>query len=629
MTSKPTLLVSVLMLLAACSSGSPPGNNGTPDSGNPGGSGVVTGIVSDIGTGVRIAGATVSGGGKSGTTDAQGGFSLTGLASGAVELSITKSGYAPGFANATAGTSSDSVYVLLKAEGTPQSYAVGNAVTLSQSTANGPYAVILQPNSVDTTASNITVSITPLDPTTEAAALPGTLVAGGVAKSVLLPVTFAEFTLRDSSGTRLNLKSSASAQVELPIPASLRDTYPPNSKIHCYAYDSTTGKWDDFVDGTVQTSSVDGTTPVLAASIRHFSWYGGAPEGTDCVDVYVKVTSAVDGRPLGNARVEATPGTVAYTDADGNAVVRSTLSGSGSKFTAYQTGIDVDGSLTGMAGAKYIEFGEVTEELTGLVTKPCSSDIGSPGSGSGSGPGSSASSPVPVKIGVVKNFLYNALAILSASGGTASVAVILESGVPDETGQLQNPMPAGGAKITLVESGGGTPVLLPEISAGSGYYSTPGTFPITPGKTYVIAIDADGDGSIDGSGSASAVGDLTFTNPTDGATVAGNGLLATWTDSGAGNSGYSVIYYLFISGDNAGFYYVGNQQEAAVSNLLGVGGGPLPPGDYTAEVTGWSGGLSLLGGGGGLTFGNNITGAGVTGTFYSFGQSTSISFTAQ
>ena len=60
----------------------------------------------------------------------------------------------------------------------------------------------------------------------------------------------------------------------------------------------------------MQLSTVDGTSPVLAASVRHFSWYGGAPEGNNCVDVYVKVVSAVDGTPLGNARVEASPGTV-------------------------------------------------------------------------------------------------------------------------------------------------------------------------------------------------------------------------------------------------------------------------------------------------------------------------------
>ena len=624
MTVKPVVFLSGLMLLAACSSSSnPPGNNGNPDSGTSGGSGVVTGVVTDIGTGARVSGATVSGGGKSTTTDAQGGFSLNGLASGAVELSISKTGYAPGYANAKAGSSADSVYVQLKAEGTPQSYSVGSATTLSQSTANGPYAVILQPNSVDTTDSSITVSITPLDPTTEAAALPGSLVAGGASSSLLLPVTFAEFTLRDSTGRRLNLKPSASAQVELPIPATLRSTYPLNSKIHCYAYDSTTGKWEDFVDGTVQTSSVDGTTPVLAASIRHFSWYGGAPEGNDCVDMYVSVVSAVDGKALGNARVEATPGTVAYTDASGSAVVRSTIGSTGSTYTAYQTGFDVDGSLTGIPGAKYIEFGKVTEDLVGLVTKPCTSAVAGPTSGFGS-----AAQPIQIKLGVVKNFLYQATAILSASGGTASVVAIVEQGVPGPDGQLENPVPTSGAKISLAESGGGTPVMLTEISAGSGYYASPANFTITAGKSYVVAIDADGNGSIDGSGTASAVGDLAFTNPTDGETVPGTGLVATWTDSAAGGAGYSAIYYLSITGTNGTFVYVGSERQAPVSNLLVGPGTPLPAGDYTAQVSGWSGGFTLVGGSIGTA--TNINGAGVTGTFYSTSQpSQPVSFTVQ
>jgi hypothetical protein len=124
------------------------------------------------------------------------------------------------------------------------------------------------------------------------------------------------------------------------------------------------------------------------------------------------------------------------------------------------------------------------------------------------------------------------------------------------------------------------------------------------------------------------VGELTFTNPTDGATVSGNGLLATWSDSGAGNPGYSVVYYAFITGENGGFYYIGNDREATVTNILTGGGAPLPPGDYAGEVTAWSGGISL-GGGGGLTFGNNITGAGVSGAFYSSGQSASVGFTVQ
>jgi len=476
MTSRVMVAAVVLTGVLGCGGSSGPPNGGNPDAGGGGGgggSGTLTGVVTDIGSSAPISGAAVSGGGKSTTTDARGTFSLTGLATGPVVLSVTMTGYAPGYANGTAGSSADSVLVRLKPEGTPQSYSTASTQTLSVKTENGPYAVILPANSVDTTDTNITVSVTPLDPTTESAALPGSLVASN--SSVLLPVTFAEFTLKDSTGKRLNLKSSASATLELPIPASLRSDYPLGSKIHCYSYDSTIGKWSDFVDGTVQTSSGDSTSPVLAASIRHFSWYGGAPVGNDCVDVYVKVTSAVDGKALGNARVEATPGTVAYTDANGVALIRSAVGSTASKFTAYQTGIDVDGSLTGMAGAKYIEFGNVDVELVGLVTKPCSDPIGG---GQSSGPGSTGS-PIPIKIGVTKGY-YQAFAILSSSGGNGSLVVQLQAGVPGPNGELENPIPALGAKISL-SAPGVTPVPLTEL--GSGVYSSPDTFAITAGKT--------------------------------------------------------------------------------------------------------------------------------------------------
>ena len=407
--------------------------------------------------------------------------------------------------------------------------------------------------------------MTPLDPTTEAAALPGSLVASN--SSVLLPVTFAEFTLRDSTGNRLNLKSSASATVELPIPAALRSAYPLASKIHCYSYDATTGKWADFVDGTVQVSSVDGTSPVLAASIRHFSWYGGAPEGNDCVDVYVKVTSAVDGKPLGNARVEATPGTVAYTDANGEASVRSAVGPTPSEFTAYQTGIDVDGSLTGTAGAKYIEFGRVDVELVGLVTKACSEPAGG---GQPSGTGSSGS-PIGISIGVVKG-VYQAVAVLGTGGGQGTLSVYLVQGVPGPGGELENPVPADGAKV-YVSAQGGTPVMLTFAGQGTGVYYSPSTFPITAGQTYTLSIDADGNGSIDGSGTASALGDFAFASPAEGADLTASGFVAIWTDSASGNAGYAPYYEVVIAGAGATSdfaFYIGTDRQWTVLNPQGA-----------------------------------------------------------
>jgi len=578
-----------------------------PDSPPVGGAGTINGIVSDIGTGARVAGASVTGGGKSTTTDNQGAFTLAGLASGNVELSIAKPGYAPSFATARAGDKPDAVLAWVKKQGALQPYNASTAVTLSQRTEAGPYAVIFEPNSLNTTDTNLMVSITPLDPTKEVQALPGNLVSGGATPAPLIPVTFAEFSIVDSRGARVNLKSSASATVELPIPPALRAAYPAGTKIHCYAYDAATGAWEDFVEGTVRTSSVDGTSPVLAASVRHFSWYGGAPQGNNCVDVPVRVVSVIDGRPLGNARVEATPGTATYTDADGNATVRTTAMGV-TTYTAYQTGFDVDGSLTGMPGAKYIEFGQTTEQTSGTPTS-CTGGLRAGGTRAGGS--------VVIKIGVLKTVLYEAQATLTAGSGGGAISVILQAGLPGEDGHLMNPMPASGAKIALAQ-GTGAPVSLVELAPNTGFYVPSGAIAVAPGASYTLQIDGDGNGSIDGSGTVFAVGELAWTNPADGDDVAAAGLTARWSDTGTSNPAYAAVYEAIVSstsGGQDGAVYIGSAPEFAVTSA--VSQGPLAPGTYTASILGFSGFAALPAGG--ILLSNNITGAGVTGRMFSLG----------
>ena len=632
------LAVALAVTLSACGSGGGAATGGGGGGGGGGGNaGTVNGIITDIGTGAHLAAVAVTGGGQSATTDAKGEYTLTGLAAGAVNLTFSKSGYAPGYATATAGTAAVAVVTRLKQQGSPQAYVATQIRTLSQRTEAGPYAVIFAPNSLDTSDTNLQVSITPLDPTKEREALPGTLVSGGATPSILLPVTFAEFTITDSTGRRVNLKPSASAQVELPIPPSLRSTYPTGTKIHCYAYDSTTGKWEDFVEGTVQTSTVDGTSPVLAASIRHFSWYGGAPQGNDCVDVYVNVVSAVDGKPLPNARVEATPGTSAYTDVNGSALITSAIGSPGSTYTAYQTGFDVDGSLTGIPGAKYIEFGKVEEDLVGLVRKPCSG-AGLLASAVTAAPGTTAlrgtaSDPLTIKVGVVKNLLYEATAILIGGAGGA-VSVTLAQGVPGPDGALQNPLPADGAKVYIAEAGG-TQVALTGLGQGSGtYYSS--SLVITPGRAYTLSIDGDGNGSIDGSGTAFAVGTLAWATPAEGATVPATTFTASWTDSGsaAGGAAYAPVYEVAMTQESATgtadfALYLGTDRQFSPRSAYStsVPPAPLAPGSYTASLLAFSGAYSSASGS--FTIPNNITGVGVTGVFLSFGSGPSVSFTVQ
>jgi hypothetical protein len=588
--------------------------------------GTIYGIVTDIGTGAGVPGAEVTSGGQSATTDEHGAFELDGLAAGDVTVAIDASGYAPAFANATVGDMTESVLAKVKKQGEAQSYDADSEMTLSEKTDAGPYAVILEPNSLDTDDSDLTVSITPLDPTKEAEALPGSLVAGGDS-SLLVPVTFAEFSILDSSGNRVNLKSSASAQVELPIPPALRADYPLDSKIHCYAYDPATGKWEDFVEGTVRLSSVDGMTPVLAASVRHFSWYGGAPEGNNCVDVYVKVVSAVDGTPLGNARVEASPGTSAYTDADGVALVRTAIGGTPSSYVAYQTGLDVDGSLTGMKGAKYIEFGKVEEDLVGLVQKPCTGDP-SPTPGQKGVPGA-VDQPLEVQVGQLTGLLYEATAFLTADEGDSGgqVEVVLEQGVPGPDGTIEDPEPASGARIFLsVVGSSDAPLELSELAAGTGVYSLLDSTMITPGKQYSLAIDGDGNGSIDGTGTAFALGDVEWTNPMDGDTVSASDFTASWSDTGSsvGGESYAPLYEAVLSGDSDGAIYLGTDRQFLVKSEV-YPDMDLAPGTYTGSITGFSGAFSATG-----SVSNNITGQGVTGLFYSVSSSSgSITFTVK
>jgi hypothetical protein len=315
---------------------------------------------------------------------------------------------------------------------------------------------------------------------------------------------------------------------------------------------------------------------------------------------------------------------VAYTDANGSALVRSAVGMMGSSYTAYQTGFDVDGSLTGMKGAKYIEFGKVEEELVGLVQKPCTGDPApTPGQASVRG---SQGMPLTLTIGRVTGVLYEANAILTSDedGKPGQVTVILEQGLPGPDGHIVDSMPAGGGKVTLTEVGGDT-VMLTELAAGTGFYTVSTGVKITAGKSYRLSIDGDGNGSIDGTGTIFALGKIAWTTPTDGASVAA-GFTASWSDSGSavGGTAYAPLYYASISSSGGGdaALYVGTDRQFTPKSVL-MPMAPLSPGAYTAAITGFSGPFAASG-----ATTNNITGMGVTGTFYSVsGQQNTISFT--
>ncbi len=606
---KKTLGMIFLGLLAACGSGDSGGGNNGSSAPN-----TVVGLVTDIGSGARLAGVTVRvvGSSQTTTTDSRGEFILQNLPPGLVKVDVEKAGYAPGHGLAESTSSAQAMLIALKKEGAEQSYNPTQARTLFQRTEAGPYAVIFSPNSLNTTDTNLRVVVTPLDPTKEDSALPGDLIAGGASPTPLGAVTFAEFSILDSQNRRVNLKPGSSAIVELPIPPELRSRYNIGDKIHCYAYNPQTGRWEDFVEGTVERSSVDGTTPVLRASIRHFSWYGGAPavQDQECVDVEVRNRFG----PLAGAVVTARPGLRAVTNRLGQASI-TIEKGVPVNFTATKTYtdtfVDNNGNLIPKPGAKVIDIGKVYEDdLIGLDGRNYSRTPGPCPGASGQSVRPAATNPLPIPVAPAPEGFFRATALLQP-GGVAFMQ--LEKGIPNADGDLEDAEPASGAKITISDNAGKT-AILSELVPGA-YIAN--NFDVEPGKRYTLSIDADGNGSIDGSGSAFAVGTVAWSNLSHGGTYSAASLTATWDDSGSAQPGYNALYQVSFqriggSGVSDMAFYLGSERSFQPRAQIDPPT-PLAPGTYTVMLSAFSGALS----GGDLDITDNITGIGMQGQIYS------------
>ncbi len=607
---KKTLGMAFLLgLLAACGSGDSGGGNNGSSAPN-----TVVGLVTDIGSGARLAGVTVRvvGSSQTTTTDSRGEFILQNLPPGLVKVDVEKAGYAPGHGLAESTSSAQAMLIALKKEGAEQSYNPTQARTLFQRTEAGPYAVIFQPNSLNSTDPNLRVVVTPLDPTKEDSALPGDLIAGGASPTPLGAVTFAEFSILDSQNRRVNLKPGSSAIVELPIPPELRSRYNIGDKIHCYAYNPQTGRWEDFVEGTVERSSVDGTTPVLRASIRHFSWYGGAPAVQDQECVLVEVRNRFG--PLAGAVVTARPGLRAVTNRLGQAEI-TVEKGVPINFTATKTYtdtfVDNNGNLIPKPGAKVIDIGKVYEDdLIGLDGRNYTRTPGPCPGASGQSVRPAATNPLPIPVAPAPEGFFRATALLQP-GGVAFMQ--LEKGIPNADGDLEDAEPASGAKITISDNAG-KEATLSEWAPGT-YFAN--NFDVEPGKRYTLNIDADGNGSIDGSGSAFAVGTVAWSNLSNGGTYSAASLTAAWSDSGSAQPGYNALYQVSFqriggSGVSDMAFYLGSERSFQPRAQTDPPTS-LAPGAYTVMLSAFSGALS----GGDLDITDNITGIGMQGQIYS------------
>ncbi len=171
--------------------------------------------------------------------------------------------------------------------------------------------------------------------------------------------------------------------------------------------------------------------------------------------------------------------------------------------------------------------------------------------------------------------------------GQGTLSVMIFNG--DETANLDKGNPVTTAKIGI--SGPGGRADLVAVQPGI-YLLFPGTLKVSPGETYTLEIDPEGDGSINVSTSIIVPG-LPVLNIQDGTTLSET-FDFSWQDSVTGTPSYQPLYSLIING--GAFSCITDTKNTYFATSLDycgeVGKGPrdkLPEGTYDLIIYAYSG----------------------------------------
>lgn len=304
------------LALVACGGG---GGDTSPSPST--GTGTIIGVVASNTTGTPIAGATVTVGTSTATTGTDGSYTLTGIAvTTRAVVNISANTYANGskvtavFANSTSRADAALLPVAYTATinpSTAQTVAVPSSSAIVSLPANG-----LRTSGNAAPSGNVSVSVTPIDPSSNPQIMPGDFATndGGQIESF----GAMDVSMSDAAGASINLAAGQSSTVRIPVAAGSS----PTSTMDMWYYNSTTGQWVN--EGTL---TLFGTAPnqYYQGTVTHFStWNADKRLSTTCVTGRVV---DVNGASVGNARVESEGqgyvGTsTAYSAADGSFTIK-------------------------------------------------------------------------------------------------------------------------------------------------------------------------------------------------------------------------------------------------------------------------------------------------------------------
>jgi hypothetical protein len=243
----------MLAVLAACGGGDATGGAPPADAPPTGEGGVVEGRVLASRDASPIAGATVSVGGRTASTDAEGRFRLASVAAGAQVVKIGAAEYADGFVPVTVDAERPALaQARLVREGAAST--VDPQATVTVTVPGSSASMQLQADSLVVPATGaaptgqVSATLTPIDPAADPQSMPGGFVtASGTAIESFGAMSVA---LQDNAGNRLALRSGRTAVVRIPLAS--RNAAPPGT-VPLFYLDEATGRWVEQGSATLMS----------------------------------------------------------------------------------------------------------------------------------------------------------------------------------------------------------------------------------------------------------------------------------------------------------------------------------------------------------------------------------------
>ncbi|WP_169800618.1 kelch repeat-containing protein [Archangium gephyra] len=174
----------------------------------------------------------------------------------------------------------------------------------------------------------VNVTIAPLNPTSQLAAMPGPLegIAAADGETVQLESFFMAEVSLWSNGAPVQLAPGKSATLEFLLPAALASQFKAGDTVPAWWFDLDAGHWREEGRGTIKPSTTQPGRLAWVVTVNHFTWWNCDAPWTDksCVNVLV-----VDSRgaPVQGAAVNAEgvsytgASSHSYTDGSGRACI--------------------------------------------------------------------------------------------------------------------------------------------------------------------------------------------------------------------------------------------------------------------------------------------------------------------